>query len=99
MNREKWINEVLDSTRGMQPAQPPARLFEKITDEINNPKKYRQANTVPFPVKQWAVAAMLLLAVNIGSVLYYIGENKKAAISTRTTLLTDELQAQSTYNY
>ena len=85
----------MDSTRGMEPAQPPAGMYNRIMEKINNPKEHHAA-IISFPAKQWAAAAVLLLALNIGSVLYYVGENKKA---TRTTSFSEEVQTVSTYNY
>ena len=98
MNKEKWINAVMDSTRGIQPALPPADLYNRIATRINSPKEH-QPLTISFPTKKWAAAAVLLLALNIGSVFYYIGESKKATTSTRTTTLSEDIQPESTYNY
>jgi hypothetical protein len=38
MEREKWINEVLNSTNGMTKIAPDDSLFFKIQNKINNNK-------------------------------------------------------------
>jgi hypothetical protein len=93
-NKGQWIDEVLNSTSGMAKAQPADGLFGRISHKLNN----KQATYLSIPIKQWAVAAMLLLMLNIGSVIYFTANNKKAARATGNPL-TAEMQLESTYNY
>ena len=95
--KEKWINEVMNSTTDMQPALPPIDLYEKITLRLNKPEKVR---TIALPVKQWAAAAILLLTINIGSIIYSMEHNKKT-LKTNTTSspIAIEMQLESIYNY
>ncbi len=96
MNNEKWVNDVMNSTTGVQRAVPPDGLYEKISLSISNPKK---TTIIPFPVKHWAAAAMFLLAVNIGSAIYAIGQGRKSQHMVVTNPIAAEIQLQSTYNY
>ncbi|MCD6011815.1 MAG: hypothetical protein K0Q79_1677 [Flavipsychrobacter sp.] len=92
--KEKWVDDVLNSLQGMHRIQP-GDVYDNVMAKLNRP----QAVIRPFPVKHWAVAAILLLALNIGSVIYYRGNSKNAA---RTTANEHPLAAQfqsSTYNY
>ncbi len=94
-NKEKWIDEVLNSTGGMSRAVPDNGLYEKVVARI----KTRQTNIIPFPVKRWVAAAILLLALNIGSVIYFMSQNRGAYTASTDTPLAIELQSSSTYNY
>jgi hypothetical protein len=93
-DKENWINEVLGSTQGMKRAAPGADLFEKITARLANPSSVR---ATPLPIKQWAAAAILLLALNIGSVVYFTSQ-KKTTDSSKNPFAA-AMQEESTYNY
>lgn len=94
-NKEKWIDEVLNSTTGMNRAQPGADLYEQITARLSRPAPA----TVSFPVKRWVAAAVLLLALNVGSVVYFNSrENKVTSVNT-TNSLASQIQVETTYNY
>jgi hypothetical protein len=95
-DKEKWINDVLDSTQGMLRASPDADLFKKITAGLTNTQL---VNTRPLPVIQWAAAAILLLALNIGSVVYLTNQHTKTTESQTTNPIAAAMQAESTYNY
>lgn len=94
MDKEQWIDEVLNSTRGMAKATPGEGLFDGVIGRLNN----RNDKYLFVPLRQWAVAAVLLLALNIGSVVYYTVQNKKAA-RTSVNPLAGEMQLETTYNY
>ena len=94
-NKEKWIDEVMSSTRDMQRALPGADLYEQITAKLARP----QAVANPFPVKQWAAAAILLLALNVGSVVYFASHDKKVATTPSENPIASEIQLETTYNY
>ena len=95
-DKEKWINEVMASTNGMQPAMPPSYFFEKITKGISSPRK---GKVIAFPVKQWAAAAVLLLSINIGSAIYSIEHKRKTGNIASSVPIAVEMQLESTYNY
>lgn len=94
MNKEKWINEVLDSTRGMQRATPPPGLYDKIAVRLHNTGK-----DVIRPAKLWVAAAIVLLALNVGSIVYALTQNKKTETTVASNTLFPEIQTGTTYNY
>jgi len=95
-DKEKWIKEALDSTQGIVRASPSPDLFKKITVELAS----RQfAKTRPLPVKQWAAAAILLLALNVGSVMYFASRHTKISESATVNPIAGAMEAESTYNY
>jgi hypothetical protein len=60
MERDNWIEKVLNSTNGLMPIQPSDALLSKIQQKIN------QQNKVS-PKTVWLVAAsiVILVALNI----------------------------------
>jgi hypothetical protein len=65
MEKENWINEVMQSTKGIKPIDANPFLFEKIAQKIEANKKL-EAQEKPF-LKGWILAASLVLAINITS--------------------------------
>jgi len=95
-NKEKWIDEVLGSVQGISRAQLCTDLYEQIGMKLNNRQTARK---IPLPVKQLAAAAMLLLALNVGSVIYFMTQNKKTAVTASEHSMAMEIQSVITYNY
>jgi hypothetical protein len=95
-NKEKWIDEVMNSTQGMSRADPDNDLLDKITSKLNSPNAVK---TTPLPVTQWAAAAILLIALNVGSVIYFTNHNKTMATATNNNPFATEIPSVSTYNY
>jgi len=96
IQKEKWIEAVMNSTVDINRADPPADLFEKITKRLSNEGKNR---IISMPMKQWAAAAILLLALNVGSVVYFTTQTKKMSTLNSAGRFAAELQSESTYNY
>ena len=60
MEKETWINEVLESTQGITTVVPNAHLFSKIQSKI------KVENTIPMPWVYTAAASIaILVALNI----------------------------------
>jgi len=90
-DKEEWMEDVFQSMKGSQRATPPADLFNKIEQEIYQPK----GRVVPF--KQWqfaAAAAVLLLIGNALSVVYY----KNSTVSFEQDSATIELYSEPLVN-
>jgi hypothetical protein len=66
--REKWVDEVMNSLQGMRAAEPPADLFEAIQTGINKPK----AKVIPLRQLRWSIAiAAVLLLLNVIAIRSY----------------------------
>ncbi len=94
MNKEQWIDEIIDSTKGMHKADPGAGFYDQVLLKLNRPATIKG---ISMPVKQWAAAAILLLALNIGSIVYFMDGRKTGGMPNNP--LASELQLESTYNY
>ncbi|MFT3794287.1 hypothetical protein [Flavobacterium sp.] len=57
MEKENWINEILDSTDGLQPATPDAALFSRIEMKIGN----RLVSTQTIWLAAASIAALVAL--------------------------------------
>jgi hypothetical protein len=95
IDKERWIEDVMNSTAGMNRAQPDHDLYEKVSAKLRN----QPANTVrSIAVRQWAAAAVILLALNIGSVAY-IKHQSKLRDNNTSNPIAMQMQLESTYNY
>ena len=81
-NKEKWIDDVLNSMQGASVAQPGEGLYDRVMMQMSTP---RPETGRPVPVKQWVAAAILLLALNVGSVIYFTSQ-KGNTVTTCTNL-------------
>lgn len=96
-NKEQWIDKVMAGTQGIQRALPPDDLYEQIIKKLNSPAKTK---VMPLSAIKWAAAAVLLLAINLGSVLYasslsFASKQNK----TTTNPIAAEILSEATYNY
>ena len=66
--KEKWAEEVFQSMKGSERAQPRPELLTKVKGQIALSK----ANTVPSSVLRFAAAAaVVILLVNTMALMYY----------------------------
>lgn len=72
MEKENWINEILDSTNGMTAAVPDAKLFSKIQNKI------KIENTVS-QKWIWAAAASIAILVTINIKFVFLKSTKQKA--------------------
>ena len=70
-DKEKWINEVLESTKGMQRTSAPAHLFKKIESQIGQ----GEAKVIPMTQLRIAAAAAVILCWMNVSILYQQAKN------------------------
>jgi hypothetical protein len=97
MEKENWINEVMQSTRGMKPAEANPFLFEKIALKIEQ-RKTEAINENSFS-KGWAVAAVLLVVINIISLTFMMQGKPAHKKEASYTALAKDMGLLSTYNY
>jgi hypothetical protein len=74
MEQENWINEILESTNGITPVMPDAKLFSKIQNRIKSQKTVE-------PLWIWLAAAsiILLVTLNIHFVLSKSSKKEEAS--------------------
>lgn len=96
MEKEKWINEILDSTKGMQKAEPSSFLFEQVTERIKSGKEMIRAN----PALKWGLAASMLVIIifNAISILKSNSGNDRANVG-KVNSNESQLNNATIYNY
>jgi hypothetical protein len=98
-NREKWVNEVLNSTEGMQPAAGNPFLYEKLMYRMQKQTKVRAAYEKRYVPQLIAVAACVLV-LNCISVVHFIkNEKKDARMEQGGGGLGQEMNNGTVYNY
>ena len=95
-DKNQWIEDVLNSAQGLSRAQAGSGLYDAVVAEISAPKNIRRPQ---FPVKQWAAAAVLLLLLNVGSVVYFSVSNEQTETPASGNPLAMDIPSASTYNY
>lgn len=91
--KEEWINDVFNSTQGMQRSQAPIDLFDKIEARID------QKDAKIIPIQQWraaAVAAVVLIAVNLFALQQY-SQNNTSGLSIESNEYADSQSFTSSY--
>ncbi len=91
--KEKWIDDVLNSVQGMSRIHPQG-VYDNAMANLGKPRTV----THPFPVMRWAAAAILLLALNIGSAIYYKSNVRVSSNTSSENPLALQFQSSS-YNY
>jgi hypothetical protein len=76
MEQENWINEILDSTNGMTPSAPNAKLFSQIQNQIDSRRKVA-------PQWVWMAAASILLLVALNIKFVFSKSNKQESATER----------------
>ena len=72
MEKENWINEILESTNGMSAAVPDTKLFSKIQ------KKIKIENTVS-QKWIWAAAASIAILISVNIKFVFLKSTKQKA--------------------
>jgi hypothetical protein len=84
MKQEEWIQQVMNSTTGIQKVNPSDDLYAKILEKLNVPIRVS-------PYKVWLVAAslFLLLGINI-SVLYSKSKNTQKTDTVKSSYIINQ---------
>ena len=97
MEKENWINEVMQSTKGMKPVEANPFLFEKIAHKIElNKRDEEKAKSLS---KGWALAASLVIVVNIISFTYMLKDKPNHQKEIGYQALYKEMGLAQTSNY
>ncbi|HWY12649.1 MAG TPA: hypothetical protein VN026_15050 [Bacteroidia bacterium] len=99
MEQNNWINEVLESTKGMQKAEASPFLFEKISNRIQTGKTASPVKTNNIKWVFVLVAAVILIVNIIAISNYSNSENKNSNETELVSALGSELGYNSNYNY
>ena len=89
MEKEQWIDDIINSMEGSQRAKPPQALFDKIETSIYRP----EAKMIPMSMQRIvAVAASLLMLLNLFALKQYqkVENRQQSFIETGTSTNSNE---------
>ena len=89
MNKEEWINKVMQSMEGHEKPIPSPELFSKIKNSIEPALSTDKANErkVSMPIARFAIAASLVLFM--ANIFILSNETEVSYVETETSLLND----------
>lgn len=97
MEQENRINEVLESTKGMQRAEPNPFLFEQIAARIEKEK----VKPVKVPFIRWAIAisSAAVIVINVLCISLASKNNPEQQQASVVSEIAKEMGYRSNYNY
>ena len=98
MKQNEWVDAVMGSTKGMQRADANPYLYSKIITRLKEENKpvFEVRGLV---VRRFAIAASIMIAVNIFSVVHLVSNSSNGAKEQGYSALSSELGLTNTYNY
>jgi hypothetical protein len=97
MEKDNWINEVLESSRGIKPQEPGSFLFEQISAKIER-RKSESSGFMNIP-KGWAVASVLIVVINLASIVFIMKQQPVQQKEMGYTSLSNDMGLNNSYNY
>jgi hypothetical protein len=97
MEKENWINEIMQSTKGIKPLEANPFLFEKVAHKIELNKK-NEAQEKSF-IKGWVLAASLVILLNIVSFTHMLKDKPVHQKEMGYQALSKEMGLIQTNNY
>lgn len=99
MEKDKWINDIIDSTKGMQRAEPSPFVFEQITAKLNNKVKPVYSSESNSAVR-WGLAFLVSVIISVNMISLIKGNMKsKTSIDTNVSESVNELNNATIYSY
>jgi hypothetical protein len=97
MEKEDWINSILESVSGIKQVESNPYLYQKIVHRIN------QAVTDSTPRLKykigWALVFFIVIVGNVSAFAVYKSKIDKQKESAAIEALSSEMISNSTYNY
>lgn len=99
MEKDKWINDIIDSTKGMQRAEPSPFVFEQITAKLSNKVKPIYSSESNSAVR-WGLAFLVsaIILVNMIS-LIKVNVRSKSTVESSMSESVNELDNATIYSY
>jgi hypothetical protein len=97
MKQENWINKTLESTKGMQKAEPDPFLFERIAARIEKEKV--KPVKVPFVRWAFAVGTAAAIVINVLCISLASKNSSEQPQASAVTELVNEMGYKTNYNY
>lgn len=95
--REKWIDEVLGSTKGKTPASATPFLYEKVMFRVQKGNKTENVADRDF-VYKWAAVIVLLIGINGVAIVNALSHKHHSGMTHEQSIFS-EMESSATYNY
>ncbi len=95
MQKEKWIDEILESVDGIKAAEAKNISWQTIQQRMNaQPQNYFFQTKI-----KWVAAAVIIVFINV-SVLWYINQqHTQPTNNLAVENMAKEMEIQNSYNY
>lgn len=100
MKQENWINEILESTKGMHKAEPSPFLFEQVTSKIKSGKTGMVYSSNGNNTVRWGLAVLVSVIISV-NVISIVKSNLKTNSTNESSAIqsTNELNNATIYSY
>ncbi len=95
MQKEEWINQIMQSSADIKAVEPNPYLFNKIQSAIEQPEE----TTTAVPVFKWAFAALFFISMNVACISFISFNKKQQNQEAALSSLSSEMEFNTTYNY
>jgi hypothetical protein len=97
MQKEEWINSILESASGIKEVEASPYLYSKIINKVSSAK----GSSIPGPHYKlnWAIAISLLIVLNASAVVIYRSDVRRQKKAAALEELSKEMTSNTTYNY
>lgn len=89
MEKDNWIDDVLNSTKGMHRAEPSPFIFEQISSKINRKAKPVYSSEAN-PMIRWAIAMLVSVIISVNMISLV-----KSNLKTNTTKETSSVETKN----
>ncbi len=96
MQKEDWINSVLNSSADIKPAEPNAYLYHKLITRLGESNTPRIQSSF---MTKWAIAIVMILLINITGIMAYTSFSKQKNETAAVKALSYELISSTAYSY
>ena len=99
MKKEEWIEYVSSAATEIGKAEPDPYLFSRINQQLSETKAVRVVPVNNGQVLRWAIAASVILALNIVVITSTANHKKQNKSQYNLEALSTEMGLSDTYNY
>ncbi|MES2132831.1 MAG: hypothetical protein V4506_10790 [Bacteroidota bacterium] len=96
MQKEDWINTILESSADIKPVEPNPYLYQKLMSRLG------ESSNIPVKgsfVTGWTIAVIMTLVINITGVIAYTALSNQKNETAAVKAISNEIITSTTYNY
>ena len=98
MEKEEWINGILESVSKIKEAEPNPYLYSKIINRLNNEQDNNLEPAYKFRFA-WVAVIFIIVSINVSAFFLYSSKNHNQKEVAVIEDLSNEMISGTTYNY